>query len=306
MKIIFMGSPDFAIPALEKIYNSNNHQIIAVYTQPPKPAARGLEVHKSKIHKKAEEFQIPVFTPKTLKDENEQKIFASQNADCAVVAAYGLLLPKPILDAPKWGCINIHPSKLPRWRGAAPIQRAIMAGDSETSVCIMKMAEGLDSGDILQEKIIEVPSIANAGYMHNLLADKGADLLIEVLDNIELYNKNARIQSDEGLVYAKKILANEEILDFSKPCIEIYNQIRGLSPYPAAYFIHNSVKYKVFESDFQLFESNEQKEKSADFFIQNNILKIKCADGFIIPKIIQKEGKKKMPIQDFLKGNKIF
>ncbi len=301
MKIIFMGSPDFAIPTLEKLGKSQNHKVIAVYTQPPKPALRGLEMLKSKVHLKADELNIPVYTPKSLKDKTEQEILRNLNADCIIVAAYGLLLPKEILEATKFGCINIHPSKLPRWRGAAPIQRAIMAGDSETSICIMKMEEGLDCGDIYLEKLYPIPNSANAGFMHNLLAEEGADLLLQVIDDIEYYSKNIRKQSEEGLIYAKKILASEEEIDFTKNCEEIYNKIRGLSPYPAAFFIKDNIKYKIYEAFYEISKSQD----SRDFIIENNLLKIKCADGYIMPKIIQKEGKKRMNITEFLRGNKI-
>lgn len=297
-----MGSPDFAVPALNKLVESKDHEVVAVYTQPPKPAARGMSLLRSKIHQRAEEMGILVHTPKSLKNEDEQKIFSELKPDCTVVAAYGLILPKPILTAPKWGCINIHPSRLPRWRGAAPIQRAIMAGDKETSACIMQMEEGLDSGGIYKEKSFEIPRDANAGYMHDMLAEEGAKLLLEVLDNIENYSKNIKPQSEADLTYASKITSTEEKIDFTKPAKEIYDLIRGLSPYPAAHFIHDGLKYKVFKADYVLENHGLEIGKIIN---DKNIIKIACKDGFIIPLEIQKEGKKKMPTKEFLKGNSI-
>ncbi len=302
MRIIFMGSPDFAVPALNKLLESKDHEVVAVYTQPPKPAARGMSLLRSKIHQRAEELGIPVYAPKSLRNEEEHKIFSELKPDCAVVAAYGLILPKPILTTPKWGCINIHPSRLPRWRGAAPIQRAIMAGDKETSVCIMQMEEGLDSGGIYKEKIFEIPRDANAGYMHDLLAEEGAKLLLEALDNIENYSKNIKPQSEAGLTYASKITSTEEKIDFTKPAKEIYDLIRGLSPYPAAHLIHDGLKYKIFKADYVLENHGLEIGK---IIHDKNIIKIACKDGFILPLEIQKEGKKRMPIQEFLKGNSI-
>lgn len=300
MRIIFMGSPSFAIPTLNKLAESKNHEVVAVYTQAPKSAQRGMRIFKSKVHTRAEELNIPVFTPASLKDETEQQEFKDLNADIAVVAAYGLLLPKPILEGTKHGCINIHPSKLPRWRGAAPIQRAIMAGDKDTSICIMKMDEGLDTGDIYAEEFHEIPPDASAREMHDLFAEKGADLLLKVMDKFGHYSAKAKKQSTEGVEYAKKILPTDEIIDFNNPAEFIHNQIRGLSPYPGAYFIHKGSKYKVLSATYSIGTNLEPGE----ILTEKNNISIACKDGFIEPLVIQKEGKKKMEIKEFLKGNK--
>ncbi len=300
MKIIFMGSPSFAIPTLNKLAESKNHKVVAAYSQPPKPARRGMDIAKSRVHMRAEELSIPIYTPASLKNEAEQQEFKNLKADIAVVAAYGLLLPKQILEGTKFGCINIHPSTLPRWRGAAPIQRAVMAGDKETSVCIMKMDEGLDTGDIYAETFYDIPSDASARDMHDLLAEQGAELLLKVLDNFENYSSKLKKQSTEGVEYAKKITPADEIIDFNNQAEFIYNQIRGLSPYPGAYFMCNGSKYKVFSSNFSIGTNL----KAGEIITEKNKINIACKNGFIEPLIIQKEGKKKMEISEFLKGNK--
>lgn len=302
MKIIFMGSPDFAIPALEKLYNSE-HEVICVYTQPPKPANRGMKIRKSKIHEFAELKNLKVHTPKSLKPEEEHKFINNLDADLAVVAAYGLLLPKEILDAPKHGCINIHPSLLPRWRGAAPIHRAVMAGDKQTGCCIMQMDEGLDTGDILLQRTIDIPENATTGQMHDTLANIGAEMTLETLELINQGALNPKEQSEIGVTYAEKISKKESKIDFNQHVETIHNKIRGLNPYPAAFFELDGVKYKILETDFELDDNIKKTSKNGE--ILNDKFHISCQSGTLVPKIIQKQGKKPLNINEFCNGNKI-
>jgi methionyl-tRNA formyltransferase len=299
MKIIFMGTPDFAVPALENLFNSH-HEIICVYTQAPKAANRGMKIFKSKIQQFAESKNLKIHTPKTLKTEEEQIFLKNLNADIAVVAAYGMLLPKAVLEAPKFGCINIHPSLLPRWRGAAPIQRAVLEGDNKTGCCIMQMNEGLDTGDTILQETIPLEDTKTSSEMHAILANLGAEMLLKALEQIENRTYKITPQSEIGITYAKKITSEEEKIDFSKPVKEIYNKIRGLANYPCAYFYLEGVKYKILKADYE--ENNNISELGK---IIDNQFYISCNGGIIKPTIIQKEGKKPMNIKEFLNGNKI-
>ena len=298
MKIIFMGTPEFAVPTLKALLSSR-HQVVAVYTQKPKAAGRGMDFRKSKIHELAETYRIDVFTPDSLKSDEEKENFKKIKADIAVVAAYGMLLPKEILEGAHYGCINIHPSLLPRWRGAAPLQRTIMEGDKRSAVCIMKMDEGLDTGDIILKEEFDIPERANTGWLHDKCADLGATLTLKALDLINEGKAEYKKQSEDGIVYAKKLTKADEVIDFNDTGKEILSKIMGLAPYPGAYFVLNNVKYKVHEADFA------PSSGSVVGIVLNNQFHIGCADGVIIPKIIQKEGKKMMFIAEFLKGNKI-
>lgn len=294
-----MGTPDFAVPALNRLIKSN-HEIIAVYTQKPKAAGRGMEVKKSKVHEVAEANNIKVYTPDSLKSDEEKNNFKNLNADIAVVAAYGMLLPKEILQGTKHGCINIHPSLLPRWRGAAPLQRTIMAGDNHTAVCIMQMNEGLDTGDIILKEEFDIPDSTNVGWLHDKCAEIGAELTLKAIEQISTGTAKYIKQSEQGVTYAKKITKEDEKIDFNKNGNEILNQIRGLSPYMGANFILNNKKHKIFEAEFILFKNTSDELGK----ILNDQFHISCKDGCIVPKTIQKEGSKKMSIEEFLRGNK--
>jgi len=296
MKIIFMGSPVFAAPTLQKLIDSE-HDVICVYTQAPKPAGRGHKVRKSPIHELAENNDIEVRHPKSLKDKDEQKLFDELGADIGVVAAYGLLLPKEILESPKMGCINLHPSLLPRWRGAAPLQRTIMAGDNETGVCIMQMDEGLDTGDILLEERISLDDTYNAELLHNECAELGANMVLNTIEGLKEKNISPRKQSEEGVEYAKKISKEECQIDWNKPASEIHNFIRGLSPYNGAYFMYNNEKIKILESE--IYKSNLDQPAGK---VIDNFLTISCQEGAIIPMIVQRSGKKAMDTSDMLRG----
>lgn len=235
LRVIFMGTPDFAVPPLSEIVAAG-HDVLAVYTQPPRPAGRGMVVRKSAVQNFAEEAGIPVFTPKTLRAADVQNEFYAHDADVAVVAAYGLILPRPILDAPRLGCFNIHGSLLPRWRGAAPIQHAIMAGDSHSGVVIMQMDEGLDTGPMCLGERIAIGPDMTAGELHDELSLLGAKLISRALERLTRGPLKCRPQPEEGVTYAAKISRNLERIDWTQPANEVHNRIRALSPHPGAWF----------------------------------------------------------------------
>src|SRR5690606_10201857 len=230
-----MGTPEFAVPTLAEIMAAG-HDVVAVYTQPPRPAGRGMGERKSPVHLQAKSSGIPVFTPKTLRSATEQEVFRSHNADVGVVVAYGLILPKPILEAPAYGCLNLHASALPRWRGAAPIQRAIMAGDTERAVMVMRMDEGRVTGPICVAERVPIGSNTTAGELHDELARVGASLMVRALAALERGSLDATPQPDTGVTYAAKIDKAEARIDFTRPAREVHNLIRGLSPAPGAWF----------------------------------------------------------------------
>src|ERR1700742_2868056 len=235
MRLIFMGTPDFAVPTLVELA-ARGHDIAAVYTRAPKPAGRGMDLPITPIEREARRLSLSVFTPSTLKDADAQMAFAAHKADAAVVVAYGLILPKPILDAVRLGCFNLHASLLPRWRGAAPINRAILAGDTETGVCVMKMDEGLDTGPVATCRREKISSGMTAGNLTIRLGDLGAELMVEALQALEHGELRFTPQATEGVTYAHKIDKAEARIDWSKPSSAIHNQIRGLSPAPGAWF----------------------------------------------------------------------
>jgi methionyl-tRNA formyltransferase len=235
LRVIFMGTPDFAVPPLSEIVAAG-HDVLAVYTQPPRPAGRGMAVRKSAVHHFAEEAGIPVFSPKSLKSAQVQNEFYAHDADVAVVAAYGLILPRPILEAPRYGCLNIHASLLPRWRGAAPIQRAIMAGDPHSGVVIMKMDEGLDTGPVCFGEQIAIGPEMTAGELHDELSLLGAKLISRALDWLTLGRLKCRPQPEHGVTYAAKLSKELERIDWTMPAVEVHNRIRALSPHPGAWF----------------------------------------------------------------------
>ncbi|WP_184433621.1 methionyl-tRNA formyltransferase [Roseospira goensis] len=234
MSVVFMGTPDFAVLALEAVADA--HDVVCVYTQPPRPAGRGKQDRPSPVQVAAEARGLPVRHPATLKDPADRAAFADLNADVAVVAAYGLILPRPVLAAPRLGCINIHASLLPRWRGAAPIQRAIMAGDAETGLTIMRMEAGLDTGPMLLKATVPIDSTTTAGTLHDRLAALGGPLVLEALAGLEAGTLTATPQPEAGVTYAAKIDKAESRLDWSRPAPELDRHIRGLTPTPGAFF----------------------------------------------------------------------
>lgn len=236
LKIVFMGTPDFAVPALKEIYESGHYDVVAVFSQPPRPSGRGQKITRSPVHDYADDKDIPVYTPLSLRKEEDQKEFLALNADVAVVAAYGLILPRPILDAPKYGCINIHASILPRWRGASPIQRAIWAGDTESGVTIMKMEEGLDTGPMISKKSVPITDDMTAQDLHDDLSELGGKLILPVLDTLARDEElDMEVQDETLSTYAKMLKKEDGLIDWSRPAIEIDRQIRALNPWPGTY-----------------------------------------------------------------------
>jgi methionyl-tRNA formyltransferase len=297
MRIIFMGTPEFSVPTLTEIVSSG-HEVVAVYTRAPKPAGRGQEERKSPVHLAAEGFGIPVFTPKSLKGEAEQLIFSSHGAELGIVVAYGLLLPKPILDAPEHGCLNLHGSLLPRWRGAAPIQRAVMAGDSQTGVMVMQMDEGLDTGPVALGEVIPIGADMTSGELHDAMMRVGADLMGRALAALERGSLDFVPQSQDGALYAKKIEKAEARIDWARPAQEVHNHIRGLSPFPGAWFelelAGKPVRVKALRSTMA--------EGTGAPGTLRDDLTIACGTGAVRLTQVQREGKSAMDAATFLRG----
>ncbi|MEX0318490.1 MAG: methionyl-tRNA formyltransferase [Ruegeria sp.] len=245
MRVIFMGTPDFSVPVLDALVEAG-HEIAAVYCQPPRPAGRGKKERPTPVHARAEALGLEVRHPASLKSEEEQQAFAELNADVAVVVAYGLILPQAILDAPAQGCLNIHASLLPRWRGAAPIHRAIMAGDAETGVCIMQMEAGLDTGPVLLRQATPIRAEETTAELHDRLSQMGADLIVQALSRLPELEPEP--QPQEGVTYAAKIDKGEARVDWTRPAVEVDRQIRGLSPFPGAWTEINGERIKLLAS----------------------------------------------------------
>ncbi|MCL4766625.1 MAG: methionyl-tRNA formyltransferase [Hyphomicrobiaceae bacterium] len=298
MRIVFMGTPEFAVPALAEILSAG-HDVAAVYTQPPRPAGRGMEARKSPVQLFAESGRIPVMTPKSLKGAAEQETFRAHAADVGVVVAYGLILPKPILDAPLSGCLNLHASALPRWRGAAPIQRAIMAGDSATAVMVMRMDEGLDTGPVCLAERVPIGRDSTAGELHDALARIGAGLMVRALAAIERGSLDCTPQPQEGVSYAAKIEKSEARIDFERPAIEVHNLIRALSPFPGAWFEAGppgrTERVKVLRSE--LAEGSGRAGTILD-----GALTIACGEGAIRLAVLQRAGRRPVSADEFLRG----
>ena len=290
MRIVFMGSPDFAVPSLDGLVEAR-HEVICVYTQPPRPAGRGKGEQKTAIHVRAEELGVEVRCPRTLKDQEEQARFAALDPDLAVVAAYGLILPKPILEAPKRGCINVHASLLPRWRGAAPIQRAILAGDQTTGVTIMRMEEGLDTGPMLLKRETPVDR-KNAGRLTNELAKLGAEALIEWLGD----PTPPVAQPDEGVTYASKIDKAEARIDWARSAEEIERHVRAFAPSPGAWFEANGERVKLLDS----VAGDEASGNPGE--VLDDCLTIGCGTGYIRPLKVQRAGRAVMTPGELLRG----
>ncbi|XVN43499.1 MAG: methionyl-tRNA formyltransferase [Candidatus Rickettsia vulgarisii] len=295
MKVIFMGTPQFAVPTLLKLINCQSHQVTAVFTQAPKSKGRGLNAVASPVHEVAEQYNIPVYTPTTLKTKEVTDIVEGIEADIIVVVAYGFIIPKLVLQSKKYGCLNIHPSSLPRHRGAAPLQRTIIEGDNETSVCVMQMDEGLDTGDIILQKSFPLSSRITLAELHDKCAEYGADLLLKVLNNIE--NLPRIVQSKEDVTYAHKLTKEEGKINWQENAYKIDCRIRGMNPWPGVYFEYNNKIVKVLEAEY----SNENSNFSPSTVI-NDKLHVACGTGILIIKKLQQEGKKALNVEEFLRG----
>lgn len=293
MKVVFMGTPDFAVPALERLIKE--HDVVCVYTREPKLSGRGNKLNKTPVHLVAEANGIEVRTPKTLRNIDEQQKFAALKADVAVVAAYGLILPLPVLEAYPFGCLNLHASLLPRWRGAAPIQRAVEAGDAKSGVTVMQVAEGLDTGDMLLKGEVEITSTTTGGELHDKLALVGADLISAVLSDVKSFTPQP--QPQDGACYAAKIDKSECKLDFNQKADVLCRKIRAFNPYPAMFFEYGGERFKVLEA-----HKAEKYAPAGTIIEENNSLLIACADGALNITQIQRQGKKLMSIGELLRG----
>jgi methionyl-tRNA formyltransferase len=297
LRLVFMGTPDFAVPTLLEI--ADQHEIVAAFTRAPRPAGRGLAPQQSPIAREAARLGIPIFTPKTLKDATAASTIGALNANAAVVVAYGLILPKAILDCFPLGCFNLHASLLPRWRGAAPIQRAIMTGDNGTGVMVMKMEEGLDTGPIAMADPAPIGADMTAGELHDELATRGARLTTVALAALERGSLQLTPQSNDGVTYAHKIEKSETRIDWAKSWSEAHNHIRGLSPFPGAWFEAADVgRVKVLRST-----KGEGAGKPGQ--ILDDRLTVACRDGAVRLVEVQRAGKQPMGAEEFLRGTPI-
>ena len=295
MRIVFMGTPDFAVPTLAEIVGSG-HEVVAAYTRAPAAGGRrGLDLVPSPVHRAAEKLGVPVLTPSTLRTDEAVATFAAHEADVAVVVAYGRILPQAILDLPKLGCLNVHASLLPRWRGAAPIQRAIMAGDAESGVAVMKMEAGLDTGPVgLLERVAIGPDMT-AGELHDRLMIVGGDIMGRALAALERGGLHFTPQPDEGVTYAAKIEKSETRIDWSKPAKQVHDHIRGLSPFPGAWFDLDGVRVKVLRSTLRLGAGKPGE-------VLDDRLTVACGEGAVRLIEVQKAGSRALAAEEFLRG----
>ncbi len=300
LRVVFMGTPEFSVPTLMEIVGQG-HDVVAVYSQPPRPAGRGMELKKSPVHEAAESFGIPVLTPGSLKDADEQAAFAALDADVAVVVAYGLLLPKAVLEAPREGCLNLHASLLPRWRGAAPINRAIMAGDTETAVQVMRMEEGLDTGPVCLSETVAIGPDMTAGELHDRLSGLGGDLMVRALAALSRGALGEQEQADEGVTYAAKLSKQETRIDWSHSAEEVHNHIRGLSPFPGAWCEMSlggkRERVKILRSVVV-----DGQDSAGTVLETGDAPVVACASGAVRLEEVQRAGKKPVSGSDFLRG----
>jgi methionyl-tRNA formyltransferase len=298
LRLVFMGTPDFAVPTLVEIIGAG-HEVVAAYTRAPQPAGRGMELRPSPVEREARRFGIAVLTPKTLRTPETQETFRAHEADIAVVVAYGLILPIPVLDAPPLGCFNLHASALPRWRGAAPINRAVMAGDTETAVMAMKMEEGLDTGPIAGAERVAIDPDMTAGELHDRLSRLGADLMVRTLGALERGSLQLTPQPDEGVTYAAKIDKNKTRIDWSKPWQAVHDHCRGLSPFPGAWSeLPGAGRIKVLRT-------TRGEGSGAPGTVLDDRLTIACGDGAVRILELQRAGGRPMKTEEFLRGTPV-
>ncbi len=294
MKIVFMGTPEFSVPILEALVE-HGHEVVCVYTQPPRPAGRGKKDRVSAVHSRAQSLGIPIRHPVSLKAQADQEEFDALRADIAVVVAYGLILPQVILDAPEMGCLNIHASLLPRWRGAAPIHRAIMAGDETTGVCIMQMEAGLDTGPVLLRRNLQIGTTETTGQLHDRLSLLGSVAIVEALEKFDALTPEP--QPDEGVTYAEKIDKSESRIDWTAPAVEVDRLIRGLSPFPGAWTTADGERIKLLGSHV-VHKSGSPGEVMDGF-------RVACGDHAVEITRAQRSGKAAMDTDELLKGRKL-
>ncbi len=293
-----MGTPEFAKPALQKLLENDQIEIVGIYTKAPKIAGRGQKISNSPIHELALKHNLKIFTPLTLKDEETQQEFKKLNADAALIVAYGLILPKIILESTKFGCINIHPSILPKWRGATPIQSTLFAGDSEIGVSIIKMEQGVDSGDIILQEKFAITDVDNYGNLAPKLAEMGADMAVLALFSLRDGKAEFIKQDDQKASFSKKIVKTDAKLDFNQDSSEVLNKIRALSGFLTSFYEYKGEKIKIFSA--KIIEFSDENYKNGE--VVNDKFVIKCAKNAIQPLILQREGKKPTTIDEFLRG----
>ncbi|RXF68726.1 methionyl-tRNA formyltransferase [Hansschlegelia zhihuaiae] len=298
MRLVFMGTPEFAAPVLFELVGQG-HEIAGVYTRAPKPAGRrGMELTKTPVHQLAEGFNFPVFTPRTFRDPETLEAFAELEPEAAIVVAYGLILPREALDVPPLGCLNLHASLLPRWRGAAPIQRAVMAGDAETGVMVMRMEEGLDAGPVAMAERVAIGPDETAGELHDRLKTIGADLMGRAVAALGRGSLSFRPQGQEGVTYAAKIDKAEARIDWSRPARQVHDRIRGLSPFPGAWFELGGERVKVLRST-RVDGAGRPGE------LVDDRLTVACGEGAVRLLQVQRAGKAPVDAQSFLNGARL-
>jgi methionyl-tRNA formyltransferase len=296
MRIVFMGTPDFSVPVLDALVEAG-HQIVAVYCQPPRPAGRGKKDRPSPVQDRAQQLGLPVRHPVSLRSAQAQAEFAGFQADIAVVVAYGLILPQAVLDAPRFGCVNIHASLLPRWRGAAPIHRAIMAGDAQTGVCIMQMDAGLDTGAVLMRQAVDIAVDETTGQLHDRLSALGAALVVQAL--AQWGDLVAVAQPDQGVSYAAKIDKAEARIDWTQPAHQVTRQINGLSPFPGAWCEVAGERVKLLAA---VLRADARPSQAVAGTVRDDFTII-CGDGAAVQiTLAQRQGKRALPAADVLRG----
>ena len=298
LRLIFMGTPDFAVPTLVEIVG-RGHEVVAVYTRAPKPAGRGMEPKPTPVEREARRLGLPVLTPATLRTPEAVVAFKAHGADAAVVVAYGLILPKPILDAVSLGCFNLHASLLPRWRGAAPINRAVMAGDRETGVMVMKMEEGLDTGPIAMAERVPIPPDMTAGQIHDALARLGADLMVNALSALERSSLTLTPQPADGVTYAAKLTNAETRIDWSRRAQTVHDHIRGLSPFPGAWC---ELVIDGKPARLKVLRTTVAAGSGPPGTLVDDGLAVACGDGAVRILELQRAGRQAMKAEDFLRG----
>jgi methionyl-tRNA formyltransferase len=300
LRLVFMGTPDFAMPTLAAIV-ARGHKVAAVYTRAPQPAGRGMERRPSPLEREARRLGVTVLTPKTLRSPQAQDDFRAHRADAAVVVAYGLILPKPVLDAPRLGCFNLHASVLPRWRGAAPINRAVMAGDAESGVVVMRMEEGLDTGPMAMAARAAISPDMTAGELHDELARIGADLMVRALDALECGSLQLAPQPEEGVTYAAKIDKKETRIDWTRPWKTVHDHCRGLSPFPGAWFELPGAGTSP-PTRIKVLRTTKGEGTGVPGTVIDDKLAVACGDGAVRILELQRAGRQPMGAEEFLRG----
>lgn len=298
LRLVFMGTPDFAVPALRTLHKAG-HNIVGVYCQPPKPAHRGHKIRKTPVHLEAEKLGLPVQTPSTLRNAQEQEKLATLAPDAIIVAAYGLILPQEVLDTPRLGCLNIHASLLPRWRGAAPIHRALLAGDTQTGITIMQMDAGLDTGDMLLKKSLPIAAQDTSATLHDALREMGARLIVKALDLAQNGNLKPEAQDEQKSTYAAKLTREEGKIDWSQPALEIERQIRALTPWPSTFFKLGEETIKLLDA-----EITDKLSGQAGTLLDKDFT-VACGQGALRLTLVQQSGKKPTDGASFLRGKRL-